>query len=181
MNKKIIIFLLTKLRVNFLIEKINNYNNLINNLKLSDRFPNAKFIGKNIITDINKFSIGQYSCLKESYIESSGNVEIGNYVHGAINLVIWSSNHVYDSNLIPFNNEYVYKKVVIKDFVWLGEGVRILPGVTIGEGAIVGMGSVVTKDVPNYAIVGGNPAKIIKYRDIDKFKKNKLEKNYRNI
>lgn len=46
----------------------------------------------------------------------------------------------------------------------------IVPGVTIGEGAIVAAGSVVVKDVPDYAIVGGNPAKVIKYRNVENFK-----------
>ena len=53
--------------------------------------------------------------------------------------------------------------VVIKDKAWIGFNCIIMKGVTIGEGAIVGAGSVVTKDVPDYAIVGGNPAQIIKY------------------
>ena len=53
--------------------------------------------------------------------------------------------------------------IVIKDKVWIGFNSIILKGVTIGEGAVIAAGSVVTKDVPDYAIVGGNPAKIIKY------------------
>jgi maltose O-acetyltransferase len=58
---------------------------------------------------------------------------------------------------------YEEKPVVIDD-VWIGGHVIILPGVHIGKGAIVGAGAVVTKDVPEYAIVGGSPAKVIKYR-----------------
>jgi acetyltransferase-like isoleucine patch superfamily enzyme len=53
--------------------------------------------------------------------------------------------------------------IVIKDNVWVGFNSIIMKGVTLGKGAIVGAGSVVTKDVPDYAVVGGNPAKIIKY------------------
>jgi acetyltransferase-like isoleucine patch superfamily enzyme len=53
--------------------------------------------------------------------------------------------------------------VLIKRKAWIGFNVIILKGVTIGEGAVVGAGSVVTRDVPDYAVVGGNPAKIIKY------------------
>ena len=59
--------------------------------------------------------------------------------------------------------------ITIKDFVWLGANVTIVPGITIGEGAVVGAGSVVTKDVPDCAVVGGNPAKILKYRNKEKF------------
>jgi galactoside O-acetyltransferase len=53
--------------------------------------------------------------------------------------------------------------VVIKDKAWIGFNCIIMKGVTIGEGAVVGAGSVVTKDVPDYAVVGGNPAQVIKY------------------
>jgi len=53
--------------------------------------------------------------------------------------------------------------VLIKKKAWIGFNVIILKGITIGEGAIVGAGSVVTKDVPDYAIVAGNPARIVKY------------------
>jgi acetyltransferase-like isoleucine patch superfamily enzyme len=53
--------------------------------------------------------------------------------------------------------------IVIKDKAWIGFNSIIMKGVTIGEGAVVAAGSVVTKDVPDYAVVGGNPAKVIKY------------------
>ena len=59
------------------------------------------------------------------------------------------------------------KRIVIEDDVWIGASAIILPGVSIGEGAIVGAGSVVTKDVPSYTIVAGNPAKIIREISID--------------
>ena len=54
--------------------------------------------------------------------------------------------------------------ILVKDDVWIGENVLILSGVTIGKGAVIAAGSVVVKDIPPYAIVGGNPAKIIKFR-----------------
>lgn len=54
-------------------------------------------------------------------------------------------------------------RIVIKDKAWIGFNCIILKGVTIGEGAVVAAGSVITKDVPDYAVVAGNPAKIIKY------------------
>lgn len=53
-------------------------------------------------------------------------------------------------------------KVHIKSNVWIGEKASIMPGVTIGKGAIIGANAVVTKDIPDYAIAGGNPAKILK-------------------
>lgn len=67
------------------------------------------------------------------------------------------------------------RNVIIDDFVWLGSNVIISGNVHIGEGAIVAVGSVVVKDVPPYAIVGGNPAKVIKYRNIEQFEQLKKE------
>lgn len=67
--------------------------------------------------------------------------------------------------MIPYDKTYIKKNVKIGDCVWLGNRVMIMGGVNIGEGAIVAAGSVVTKDVPPLAIVGGNPAKVIKYRN----------------
>ncbi len=58
------------------------------------------------------------------------------------------------------------KKIHIKKNAWIGARANILPGVTIGENAIVGTGAVVTKDVPDYAVVGGVPAKVIKYLEL---------------
>ena len=87
--------------------------------------------------------------------------------------------HDYDcGESIPYGRKYTTKFVQIDDFVWLGSDVIISGNVHIGEGAIVAIGSVVVKDVPPYAIVGGNPASIIKYRDIDHFKKLKEERKF---
>ena len=135
--------------------------------------------GLKIVGDLKNFQIAPNSHLKSNtYIECIGGVEIGEYFHTGRDLVILSTNHNYESTKIPYDETYIKKKVIIKDFVWCGIGVKILPGVTIGEGAIIAMGAVVTKDVPPYAIVGGNPAKVIKYRDIEKFEILKEKKEY---
>jgi acetyltransferase-like isoleucine patch superfamily enzyme len=60
---------------------------------------------------------------------------------------------------------HTYKKITIEDDVWIGANVTVLKGINIGTGAVVAAGSVVTKDVPNFAIVAGNPAKVIKIRN----------------
>lgn len=79
--------------------------------------------------------------------------------------------HDYDhGDKIPYGDSVTHKQVIIDDFVWLGSDVIISGNVHIGEGAIVAIGAVVVKDVPPMAIVGGNPAKIIKYRDQEHFK-----------
>ncbi len=106
----------------------------------------------------------------------AGGVKIGSYFHSGTNVKIMLGSHDYDhGDKIPYGATYTRKQVVIDDFVWLGSDVIISGNVHIGEGAIVAIGSVVVKDVPRCAIVGGNPAKVIKYRDIEHFEKLKAE------
>jgi maltose O-acetyltransferase len=127
-----------------------------------------------------KLFIDQGSVINgDCYINALGEVKIGKYCHLGKGLTIFSSNHNYDSNQsIPYDAQNIDKPVTIKDFVWCGANVTIVPGVTVGEGAVIGAGAVVTKDVPDYAVVGGNPTKILKYRNIDLFKKLKEEKRF---
>ena len=105
-----------------------------------------------------------------------GGITIGNNVSFGPEILIWSSNHNYYSpESLPFDANSKLKPVFIGDNVWIGARSCITPGVTIGEGAVIAMGSVVTKDVPPCAVVGGNPAKVIKYRDVEKY--NYLKEN----
>lgn len=96
----------------------------------------------------------------------NGPLQIGNDVMMGPDVVILTQNHKFSDLQIPMRlqGHYPRKKVTIGDDVWIGIRAIILPGVTIGKGAIVAAGAVVTKDVPPYAIVGGNPARIIKYK-----------------
>lgn len=96
-----------------------------------------------------------------------GEVTIGDNVMMGPDCIIYTSNHAFDRTDIPMNQQGFSsaKKVIIGNDVWIGGRVIILPGVKIGNGAIIGAGAVVTKDVPPYSIVGGNPAKILKYRN----------------
>lgn len=102
---------------------------------------------------------------KDVLITTMGGVEIGDRVLIGYRTSILSANHKIPVIGEPFpisGNDY--RKVTIEKDVWIGANCVILPGVTIMEGAVVAAGSVVTKDVPNNAIVAGVPAKIIKYR-----------------
>ncbi|MBQ3016477.1 MAG: acetyltransferase [Clostridia bacterium] len=96
----------------------------------------------------------------------SGKTLIGNNVMMGPNVSIFTKNHAFDKTDIPMNRQGMSceKPVIIGDDVWIGANVIILPGITISNGAIIGAGAVVTKNVPEYAVVGGNPAKILKYR-----------------
>jgi serine acetyltransferase len=77
--------------------------------------------------------------------------------------------------MLPYDHIYTVKDVVIGENVWIGADVSIMPGVTIGEGAVVAACSCVTKDVPPMAVVGGNPMRIIKYRDAENYNRLKAE------
>ncbi|MDQ2085621.1 DapH/DapD/GlmU-related protein [Herbivorax sp. ANBcel31] len=99
----------------------------------------------------------------------TGPLKIGSYVMMGPDVMIFTQNHKNDRLDIPMMLQTDPKRpVVIGDDVWIAARAIILPGVTIGKGAIIGAGAVVTKDVPEYAVVGGNPARIIKYRNKDK-------------
>lgn len=96
----------------------------------------------------------------------TGPLKIGNDVMVGPDVMIFTQNHETSRLDIPMRLQTAPKKPVeIGDDVWIAARVIILPGIKIGKGAIVGAGAVVTKDVPEYAVVGGNPAKIIKYRN----------------
>jgi maltose O-acetyltransferase len=116
-----------------------------------------------------------------SFFEANGGITIGSNVAIARNCTILTSNHIYEGDLLPWSEESSLRPVAIGDNVWIGINVLILPGVRIGEGAIVAAGSVVSKDVPPCAIVGGNPASVIKMRDRDRYDRLKAERRFRLI
>lgn len=99
-------------------------------------------------------------------ITTGGGVEIGERTMIGFRTMIISSNHIIPpKSQTIFGSGHEEQKITIKNDVWIGANCMILPGVTIGEGAVVGAGSIVTKDIPPYAICVGSPAKIIKYRE----------------
>lgn len=123
------------------------------------------------IHNAKNFEVGNNVRIGEnSYINASGGLIFGNNIQLGPKVFIWTTNHNYFSpKKLPFDNIKIHKKIFINDNVWIGANTTLIPGITIGEGAVIAMGSVVTKDVPACAVVGGNPAKILKYRDIDKY------------
>jgi len=131
-----------------------------------------------------------YGCFKLDYSVEPGTT-IGSFCSVAPGVRIGSMNHpyhfvtthpfLYDKSygFVSENKDDVIregsKSVTLEDDVWVGLNAIVLPGVTIGKGAIVGAGSVVTKDVPPYSIVGGVPAKVIKKRFSSEIIKELLE------
>lgn len=130
----------------------------------------AKNVGKNVNIEQHvvfgeEFEIGDNSTVgfrSDIY----GSVKIGKDVMIGPEVAIYTHNHKHDEIDIPMIKQgYTENKpVYIEDNVWIGRRVLIMPGVCIGTGSIVAAGAVVTKNVEPYSIVGGNPAKIIKYR-----------------
>jgi acetyltransferase-like isoleucine patch superfamily enzyme len=96
------------------------------------------------------------------YIEATGGLTIGDDVSIAHSVSILTTNHNYADLDLPIRDQGVQERATtISDDVWIGCGSRILAGVTIGKGAVVAAGAVVTKDVEPYAVVGGVPARQI--------------------
>ena len=131
----------------------------------------------------NKFSIGEESTIEDfSAINNGvgdviigdrtriglsntiiGPVKVGNDVRLAQNIVLSGLNHNYAKINSPIHEQGVSTKpIVIEDESWIGANVVVLPGVTLGKHSIVAAGSVVTKDIPNYSIAAGNPARVLK-------------------
>ena len=96
----------------------------------------------------------------------SGPCSIGNNVIMGPDVTVFTANHRTDRVDIPikYQGDTEPELVVIGDDCWIGYRAIILPGVRIGKGVVVGAGAVVTKDVPDYAVVAGNPARVVKIR-----------------
>jgi acetyltransferase-like isoleucine patch superfamily enzyme len=113
--------------------------------------------------------LGENTNFNGLIINGKGKVEIGNNFHSGQECIFITEYHNYEGECIPYDSTNIVKPIKIEDNVWLGTKVIILGGVTIGEGAIIQAGAVVVNDVPRYGIVGGNPAKVFKYRNIDHY------------
>lgn len=124
----------------------------------------------NIFVGINSNAGTRPGC----YIQGNGGVWIGNYVHFASNIGVISGNHgLYD------HMKHDNKEVKIEDYCWIGMNVVIMPGVHLGPRTVVGAGSVVTKSFPDgYCVIGGNPAKLIKELEKERFVPTKYDEEF---
>ncbi len=132
--------------------------------------------GKSYVT--HNTYLGKKVCFNGMSMFGEGKIKIGNYFHSGPGCQIITSFHNYNGDAIPYDDSFIDKDVTIGDCVWLGNNVIILGGVSIGEGAIIQAGSVVCKDIPEFAIAGGHPAVTFKYRDIENYKKCKDKKRF---
>lgn len=113
------------------------------------------------------------------FINAHGGVEIGSGTITGPDVMIFSVNHIYDSEeAIPFSEELSLKPVIIGENCWIGARSFICPGVTLGEGCVVAACSVVTKSFPCCSVIGGNPAKLIKTKNTEMYYKAKKKKKY---
>lgn len=118
--------------------------------------------GRNGYVEVGDQSSIHPGCIIFAYVEP---IKIGSGVMLASNCALYSYDHgVAPHDLIRKQAPVSKGPIVIGDESWLGFGSIVLSGVTIGKGAVIGAGSVVTHDVPDYAIVAGVPARVVKMR-----------------
>jgi chloramphenicol O-acetyltransferase type B len=109
-------------------------------------------------------------------IVGKGHVNIGDHFHSGSSILIIVQNHNYEvPDALPYDEIDIVKSVQIGKNCWVGSRVIILPGTIIEEGAVIQAGSVLSGRIPKCAIVGGNPWRVIRYRDIERY--NELERN----
>lgn len=133
-------------------------NNIGENSRITTPFAGAAFdkikLGNNVFINSNCLAMARGGITIEDDVMLAGNVQL------------LSNNHdEYERQIL------ICDKILIKKGAWIGAGATVLPGVTIGKYAIVGAGAIVTKDVPDYSVVVGIPAKVVKTLEKDKFKK----------
>ncbi|WCO02525.1 sulfotransferase [Psychroserpens ponticola] len=157
-----------ELQKNELIGRISSvgYNLRLNGESHIFSKPSKVIIGNNVHIGNNFFA------------KSEGGLVIGNNTHISRNVTIYTENHNYTGKALPYDNTTNYKPVIIKENVWIGMNVSIVPGVEIGEGAIIGIGSVVNRNIEPFEIVGSPKINTLKLRDIEHYKSLNDNKHY---
>lgn len=118
---------------------------------------------------ISRLIIGESSFIGEfnNIRATGGEIKIGQYCNISQHCSLVASNHLTKRGVNISQQEWDEEKtgIEIGDDVWIGANSCVLPGVKIGNGAVIGAGSVITRDIPDNAIAVGNPARVIKYRE----------------
>jgi acetyltransferase-like isoleucine patch superfamily enzyme len=135
-------------------------------LQIGERFVAEEWVYMKIVADSASLVFGSHVFVgRGTEFDVIECVRIGDHVVIAPGCFITDHNHGTAPEIRIDQQPCVSRPVTIGSDVWLGTGVVVLPGVTIGDGAVVGAKSVVNRNVPPMAVVAGNPAKLIRYRD----------------
>ncbi|MFH2066091.1 MAG: acyltransferase [Pseudomonadota bacterium] len=146
---------------------------------LKFRGTGIRINGRYTITYPENVSIGNNVHIgQNAFFHGFGGLTIEDNVHISRNVTIYTYNHNYTDDVLPYSDKMDEKPVHIGKNVWIGMNVTIIPGLTIGEGAIIGIGTVVSKDIPPLAIVGNPPARNLKFRDKEHYCKLENESRY---
>lgn len=173
-------------KILFLCRKL--FNRLIRNYELSlfHRHGKKVYIGRNCTFTYQTVELGNSVYIGNNCIIQSahGNIKIGNHVMFGPGVNLHGGNHIM--NQVGIYMDQVKKKagddpdLIVEDDVWIGANAIILGGVTIGKGSVVGAGTIVTKSVPPYSVVVGNPGKVIKKRFSEtQIKEHETKLNYK--
>ena len=164
--------LIAKIYISIIKKAVDNYYTKTQ-LKSAKIGVNTLFYGRGTIFFSENLLVGDNCRIGYNhFFHSKGGISIGNNTIISRNVNIYSANHNYLSeDLIPYDETYIEKKVVIGNSVWIGMNVSILPGVIIEDGAIIGMGTIVTKNVKKGEIVVGMGQKVVGSRNLDNFDK----------
>lgn len=146
------------------------------NVTISTQYGGKIVIGDNcilssgvqILTHGGDITIGNHTTINPyTVVYGQGGTQIGDNVRIAAHCVIVPSNHIYADPDVPIYRQGLSRKgITIGDDVWLGAGVKVLDGVTIGNGCVVGASSLVNKSLISYSVSVGTPCKMIKMRKI---------------
>jgi len=153
--------------------------NFFKKIILHQRFKKKKFAFLGRSVDVRQYnshflypqniSIGDFAKIQDyAFFDGVGGITLGECSIVGPHVTVLTSNHNYHekhTTLLPFDNIMIKKTVIIGNYCWIGRGVTILPGVSIGKACVVGAGSVVSKNVDDYTVVGGNPASCIRQRN----------------
>lgn len=122
--------------------------------------------GAKILPSGGRISLGSDTTVNpDTILYGHGGLSVGDGVRIAAQCAIVPSNHNYSDPNVPIRNQGLTEEgVKIEDDIWIGAGCKILDGVTIHEGSVIGAGSVVTKSIPPYSVAVGSPAQVVKSR-----------------
>lgn len=146
-------------KINHTMPMTEEYNRLVSELFMGNIGEGSRVMSPLTVVRGNRVKIGRnVVVMNNSLFMAAGGITIEDDVMVAANVQLISNNHdLYDHQILTC------KPVRLKRNCWIGAGATILPGITVGENAVVAAGAVVTKDVEDNMVVGGNPAKIIKH------------------